>query len=77
MRLTGATNRYGQVPVAHEAGHAFGLSNEYMNYDNNPLYIDDPDSIMSGGMSVRPRHYQTFADWMNSKFEGCSYSVEE
>lgn len=62
--------------MAHEFGHTVGLTDEYHWWAElfRTEGSRDTASIMNLGDEVRPRHYQHFADLVNSTFGGrCTY----
>ena len=63
-----------QQRIAHEFGHTLGITDEYHWWTRlwNAMGHNDPDSIMFHGDVVRPRHYQHFADLLNT-VAGCTY----
>jgi hypothetical protein len=62
--------------AAHEAGHMFGYADEYPD-DNCPgRTVTTDGSIMRSSQTgtVRPRHYQRWADWLTNR-TCCTYEV--
>jgi len=61
---------------AHEFGHTIELTDEYNGWAAlfNIEGSGDAESIMNAGDQVRPRHYQHFADLVNSELDAnCRY----
>jgi hypothetical protein len=64
--------------AAHEVGHMFGNPDEYPDPACPSRVASNDGSIMRSSQTgtVRPRHYQGFADWI-SRQTCCTYEVAE
>ncbi len=62
--------------VSHEVGHMFGNVDEYADTACPNRNVTNDGSIMQNSQTgtVRPRHYQRFADWI-SAHTCCDYAV--
>jgi hypothetical protein len=70
----GAPNK--RPPVIHEFGHMLGYKDEYKGSQRGiDFYLNDQDSIMNWGTTIRERHYVFFADWITNKL-GTFWQVE-
>ena len=64
-----------QQRIAHEFGHTLNMNDEYTGWASfwGIPGAGDRSSIMHSGDDVRPRHYQPFADMINTALEGCLF----
>ena len=64
--------------AAHESGHMFGNPDEYTDPNCPARTVTSDGSIMQNSQTgtVRPRHYQGFADWL-SRRTCCTYRVSD
>lgn len=64
--------------AAHEVGHMLGNPDEYSDAACPNRTVTSDNSIMQTSQqgTVRPRHYQGFADWITSR-TCCTYAVAE
>lgn len=62
------------LTTAHEVGHMLGNVDEYPDPNCPNRVVSNDNSIMGTGQNVRPRHYQTFADWISAR-TCCDYEV--
>ena len=64
--------------AAHEAGHMLGNPDEYPDDACPDRAVSNDGSIMRSSQTgtVRPRHYQGFADWISAR-TCCDYAVAE
>ncbi len=61
--------------AAHEEGHMLGNADEYTDPACRNRNVTSDNSIMqTTSGSVRPRHYQGFADWISAR-TCCDYAV--
>ena len=62
--------------AAHEAGHMFGYPDEYPDSNCPGRVVTTDGSIMRNSQTgtVRPRHYQGWADWLTNR-TCCTYEV--
>jgi hypothetical protein len=62
--------------AAHEAGHMFGYPDEYPDDECPDRTVTSDGSIMRSSQTgtVRPRHYQGWADWLTNR-TCCTYEV--
>ncbi len=69
----------GQVPVAHEFGHAIGnttILGRGDEYKSTSPHVKDFDSIMNVGNQLRDRHFRTIRDELNKMILNTTLTVQ-
>lgn len=70
--------RSGQVPVAHEFGHAVGNTRTMRRGDEYPAHSPhnaDARSMMNVGTELRRRHFRTIIEELNQMIPDTTFSV--